>query len=71
MKHDLDQHVSGLGVDELERIDLGDAVLELDAFAHLLAHTLFHGAVHLDQVGLGHLVGGVGQAVGEFAVVGE
>jgi hypothetical protein len=66
-----DKHVARSGVNEAEGVHGGDTVLQLDAGLQLGADALRERAADLDQVRLGHLIGRVRQAVGEFAVVGQ
>ena len=72
VQHDLDHRLAGVGVDDPERVDLHRAVVELDARrAAGGARSRGTEPLNLGEVGLAHLVGGVGQPVGQLAVVGE
>ena len=71
VQDDLDDGLPGVGVDDLERVDDDRAVLQLDAAAQPAVQVARHGAGDLGEVGLGYLVGRVGQPVGELAVVGD
>ena len=52
-------------------VDARHAVVQLDSCPQLLAQPTRHRPGHRRQVGLGHLVAGVGQMVGELAVIGQ
>ena len=71
VQHDLDHRLAGVGVDDAERVDLHRAVVELDAGPQPAVQVARHRARHLGEVGLAHLVGRVGQPVGQLAVGGE
>jgi hypothetical protein len=68
---DLDHRLAGLAVDDLERVDLGRTVVELDAVAQPSTEVPGHRSGDPRDVGLAHAVRGVLQPVGEVAVVGE
>ena len=71
VQHHLDDRLAGVGVDDAERVDGDRAVVELHAGAQPAMKITRHRAGNLGEIGLAHLVGGVGQPVGELAVGGE
>ncbi len=68
---DLDQVVLAGVLHDPEVVGARLAVLQLDAVLELLAQVARHRALDGGEVGLGHAVAGVGEAVGQLAVVGE
>ena len=67
----LNEHVAGSGVHQLELVHASHAVFQANTLLHGCADAGLHRAGNLHQVGLGHLVGGVGEAVRQFTVVGQ
>src|SRR5690625_4725242 len=66
---DLHQRGRGQGLQHGEAVRAGRAVLQRDAAAQVLGQGAGHLPLDGGDVGLGDLVGGVGEAVGELAVV--
>ncbi|SIJ35147.1 Uncharacterised protein [Mycobacteroides abscessus subsp. abscessus] len=71
MEGEFDDGAARRRVDELELVDRDDPVVEFDAGLEPGARILGDLPLDLREVGLGDLVAGMGEAVGQLPVVGE
>ena len=69
VEHEFEHDPVAGRADKTERVSVSDAVLKLHTSAKRAPYVSCDGSDDLRQIGLGNLVGGVSQAVGELAVV--